>query len=394
MLAGKANGDGEIDGSQLAELMQDPAVLGMLQKHMSGLEGHSSGLMESLPKAVINRVKAMKQLQAKHVLLEVEYQAEIQKLDQKFSEKYGDLYTKRNAIINGSYEPTEEECVWDDGTDDEEDDEKVQEVSEEGEESSAGVTGVPNFWLTCLQNHPAIADNIEDADVAVLRSLTDIRLAYSGPDEKSSFTFSFHFSENDYFTDSVLTKTYLVKIEPDENELIYEGPSYTKATGCKIQWKPGQNVTKKTIKKTQRRKGGKNAGQTRTVVKEEDVPSFFHFFDPPVPPANFDEIEEPSEEDIELHNRILMDFELGDILKDKVVPNAVMWFTGEALEYEDDDDDDDEGDEDEDEDSDDGTSMRKLMAGGGGGAAAAGSDEDPDYDPAADAEKPAECKQQ
>jgi hypothetical protein len=42
-----------------------------------------------------------------------------------------------------------------------------------------------------------------------------------------------------------------------------------------------------------------------------------------------------------------MDFEIGCIIKDKLIPFSVLWFTGEAAEYEDDDDDmfgDEEGD--------------------------------------------------
>ena len=43
-------------------------------------------------------------------------------------------------------------------------------------------------------------------------------------------------------------------------------------------------------------------------------------------------------------------------IKDKIIPHAVSWYTGEALqgeEFEDDDDEEDEEDEDEEEDEDD-----------------------------------------
>ena len=48
-----------------------------------------------------------------------------------------------------------------------------------------------------------------------------------------------------------------------------------------------------------------------------------------------------------------MDYQLGEDIKEKIVPKAVDYFTGKALEYdmmEEDDDDDDDDDEDEDED--------------------------------------------
>jgi nucleosome assembly protein 1-like 1 len=54
-----------------------------------------------------------------------------------------------------------------------------------------------------------------------------------------------------------------------------------------------------------------------------------------------------------------MDYNMGEFIKDKLVPNAIGWFTGEALEEEYDDEDgedeyelgsDEDDDEDEDED--------------------------------------------
>ena len=40
-------------------------------------------------------------------------------------------------------------------------------------------------------------------------------------------------------------------------------------------------------------------------------------------------------------------------IRDKIIPHAVSWFTGEALQGEDYEDDDEEGDDDDDEDEDD-----------------------------------------
>ncbi|RXN00295.1 Nucleosome assembly protein 1-like 4 [Acipenser ruthenus] len=60
------------------------------------------------------------------------------------------------------------------------------------------------------------------------------------------------------------------------------------------------------------------------------------------------------------------DFEIGHFLRERIVPRAVLYFTGEAIE----DDDDDEGEEEADEEN------------------------DPNYDPKKDANPPPECKQQ
>ncbi len=57
----------------------------------------------------------------------------------------------------------------------------------------------------------------------------------------------------------------------------------------------------------------------------------------------------------ELSQLLELDYELGVLLKDRLVPHAVMWYTGEAVstqfdpEFEGGDDDDDEDDEGEDE---------------------------------------------
>merc|ERR1711935_1102207 len=134
-----------------------------------------------------------------------------------------------------------------------------------------------------------------------------------------------------------------------------------RAAGCEIHWKEGMNVTMKTVTKKQKKKG-----KTRTVKVEEPTDSFFQFFDPPEPPEELEH-----------------DYEIGCLLKDKVVPRAVSWFTGAAIDPEEeyDDDDEDEDESDDDEDAIDVSKPKKLATGGKGGA------------PGPDGEQ-AECKQQ
>jgi ABC-type Zn2+ transport system substrate-binding protein/surface adhesin len=62
----------------------------------------------------------------------------------------------------------------------------------------------------------------------------------------------------------------------------------------------------------------------------------------------------------DIEERLELDYQLGEDIKEKLIPRAVDWFTGEALQFEeiDDDldedefDDDDEDDEDDDDDDD------------------------------------------
>ena len=101
-----------------------------------------------------------------------------------------------------------------------------------------------------------------------------------------------------------------------------------------------------------------------------------------------------------LQEELEHDYEIGCVIKDKLVPRACSWFTGAAIDPEeeydedDDEDEDDEDDEDEDEDDDEDedesdddedvvdTSKPKKMGPGAKGGA-----------PGPDGEQ-AECKQQ
>lgn len=91
--------------------------------------------------------------------------------------------------------------------------------------------------------------------------------------------------------------------------------------------------------------------------------SFFNFFSPPSPPRDDDEdIDDEIAGDIE--ERLELDYTLGEDIKEKLIPRAIDWFTGEALQFEqlgedldegdfEDEDDEDEDDLDEDEDDED-----------------------------------------
>lgn len=88
-----------------------------------------------------------------------------------------------------------------------------------------------------------------------------------------------------------------------------------------IEWEDGKNVTKKAVKKKQKK--GANAGKFLTKTVKAD--SFFNFFEPPKSKdeRNEEDDEDQSEEFLEL------DYELGQALRDTVIPRAVLFFTGE-----------------------------------------------------------------
>src|SRR6266513_6529264 len=98
--------------------------------------------------------------------------------------------------------------------------------------------------------------------------------------------------------------------------------------------------------------------QTRVVKKTVPTESFFNFFSPPKAPSDDNDVEATSD----IEERLELDYQLGEDIKEKLIPRAVDWFTGEALQFEqldefdeaefeeEDDEDEDEDDEDRDED--------------------------------------------
>ena len=106
-----------------------------------------------------------------------------------------------------------------------------------------------------------------------------------------------------------------------------------------------------------------DTNRTRLVRKARPAESFFNFFTPPVPPTQDAIDNDEIDEDIldELDEKLEMDYQLGEDIKEKIVPKAVDYFTGKALEFdmmeEDDDDYEDVDDDDDDDDDLDDVSM-------------------------------------
>eukprot|EP00049_Salpingoeca_infusionum_P013298 m.248100 g.248100 ORF g.248100 m.248100 type:complete len:416 (-) comp15407_c1_seq5:2253-3500(-) len=346
------------------QLMRDPQLLAAFTDHLNSLIGTSSGLMESLPKAVKKRVQALKGIQKQHLELELVFHEKVAQLEKEFAEKFSALYQQRQEIVTGAREPTQEELAVLPQEEAEEGVDEEAATGEEGEEEKAteeadadkeegetlagdaddeDISGIPDFWVSALSNNEMISELIEKHDIEVLEALTDIRCELR-PEPNTGFTLIFEFAENDYFTNSTLTKTYVLDPAPeDETDLIYVGPIFQRAEGTVINWKPGKNVTVKVEKKKQRRKGGAKAGRVRVVEKETPVASFFNFFDPP----QVDE-GETRPEVIQVAAQLLnQDYEVGEIIREKIIPAAVMWFTGEALDYEDMDMEEEEEEEEE-----------------------------------------------
>ncbi|TPX74209.1 hypothetical protein CcCBS67573_g04532 [Chytriomyces confervae] len=380
----------EVQGNKLSGVFQHPAVLGALQQRLNGLVGKPSSYIADLPADVKRRVDALRNFQDKHSELEAKFREEVLALEKKYLTQHQPLYDQRAKIVSGDVEPTDAEAHREPEEDDDEEEEKVRLTFNRGvvypglptffilfrtlimsnrknqktasKPSDKATKGIPEFWLTALKTNSAISEFITERDEEALKALVNIKYAYL-PDNPG-FKLEFFFSENEFFSNTKLEKTYFLINSPDTS---YGDVVYDHAEGTKIEWKEDKDLSVTVEVKTQRHK---TTNKTRTVKKTVPAPTFFSFFNPPKPPTEDDE-----DVDEDIDSKLEMDYEIGELIKEKIIPHAVDWFTGKALQYEDDDEydefDEDEFDGGDDEDDDD-------EEGGAG----------------ADGEKPAECKQQ
>lgn len=290
-------------------------------------------MLKALPKSVKRKIKALKKLQFETINIELKFYEEVHALECKFNNMYQPIFEKRSKIVKGEHNPTDSECDW--PSDEEELDENViknnkinleaskKEANELGVETTADEDpeGIPNFWLTILKNVSSLSEMVQEHDEPILKHLVDIKLQFK--EKPMGFLLEFYFKPNDYFTNSILTKEYSMKCAPESDDpFSFEGPEIFKSKGCTIDWKDGKNVTLKTVKK---RKKHKTRGVVKTVQKTVQNDSFFNFFSPPSMPT------EESEIDDETFETLTNDFEVGHYIRERIVPRAVLYFTGEGL---------------------------------------------------------------
>jgi len=346
--------DEDEQNTKISELMSNPQVLQAIQDRLNG-----RGLMMNLHPVVKRRIKALKKIQKKCLDIESKFYEEVHALECKYAVQYDPLYEKRKDIVNGQIEPTDSDCEWASDEEDEEDNALAEEfkkklnVGGDGDKAESPLNdekakGIPEFWLMIFRQVDTLSEMLQEHDEPIIKHLEDVKVRYTQPGDPMGFELEFFFSENDFFSNKTLTKTYNMRAEPDDQDpLSFEGPEIIKCTGCKIDWKKGKDVTVKVIKKRQKHK---SKATVRTIEKKVKADSFFNFFDPPIIPTTEDGQEELDEETEAL---LAADFEIGHFFRDRIIPRAVLYFTGEALEEEDEDYEEEEDEDGDDEDDDD-----------------------------------------
>jgi len=281
--------------------------------------------MEDKPEDVKRRVIALEVLHQARNTLHAAFSKEVYDLEKKYQNLYAPLYENRSKVVNAS---TPDDLAKDDG--------------------ARTHLGLPDFWLVALKNSN-LSEEIFEQDEPALKALTDVRLSYVPEDEGVGFKIDFHFKENEFFSNAVLSKTFISQLPSAEGEEVeFDDEELQKIIATPIQWKAGKNLTVKVV--TKKQKKGK---QTRTVTKNEPCPSFFALFDPLEVPSQ-DQIDEMDDEEAnELNDKMQMQYDFGCFIKDELVPNAVKYYTGEAIEDDESYDDEDEEGEDDDGEYDD-----------------------------------------
>ncbi|KAL6740807.1 hypothetical protein Aduo_014126 [Ancylostoma duodenale] len=323
----------EGDKRNLADLLKDGGVSDI------------PDFIGTLPMAVKKRVCALKKFQLDSIEVEAKFYERVHQLEKEFEAEFNKLYEQRRKIVAGEYEPNDEESKLPiiHGLEENE----IKELNDKSQPDD-GSKGIPSFWLNVLKGSDMTQDMIQDHDEPILKHLTDITTSIEV--DPHGFTIYFHFSPNEFFSNTVLKKQYFLEIKPDaEDPFGFDGPSVVRAVGDTIQWNDGKNITKKVVKK--KLKKGANAGKFITKTVKAD--SFFNFFDTIVPPTEDHKNEDDEEDDS--HELMRADFEIGQVLRDNIIPRAVLFYTGEAdlgddmFDLGEDADDEDEEEDDEDD---------------------------------------------
>jgi len=274
-----------------------------------------------LPPIMIGRVNALKNLQLCALKDETEYYREVHQIDAKYQAQFDEIYHQRTKVISGDHEPAGKELEWTDvvKADDVEGDlaKKVEGLTLHPD-FPADAKGLPKFWLHVLKNanEECLSGLIEPHDEPVLEYLNDLSVHWHP--NKTGFTLNFIFAKNPYFPNKVLTKEYFLRDGPDpENPLLYDGPEIIGCKGCFIDWKDGMDVTATNVSIGW--KGGDGVEGAESGSKLEDPDSFFNFFSP----LSGDCLEE---DDLKA---LSTDYDIGFAVKEKIIPRAVLYFTGE-----------------------------------------------------------------
>jgi len=157
------------------------------------------------------------------------------------------------------------------------------------EKRSTIISKVDKFWVTTFINHPRISGILQDQEEDCLHYMTKLHVE-DFDDVKTGYSISFHFKENPYFENEVLTKEFHLAAENSAPDFVQS------STSTPIKWKEGKDLLKELQSMPQ-------ASKKRDLHNEHK--SFFDWFCDTSDPVNDD---------------------LAELIKDDVWPNPLQFF--------------------------------------------------------------------
>ena len=271
------------------------------------------------------KLVAIKKLVCERMSLEKDFKKEHNKLDYKYEQLYKPFYERRQKIIEGEEKPDFEKIR-----------EKLAELKineEEAKKEKEDEKGIPEFWYKVLLNNQDIMLNERDKDV-----LKKLKLIKCTPEENGNFSLEFFFEPNDYFTNEVLKREFILDEDCDIKEIKSD----------EIQWK--SDAVNTTIEIKQKKVKNKRTKQVKTITKKEKIPSFFSSFKhfEKKDGDNKDEKDE-EDEDEEGGEELTIDDEYDMALqyKEEIIPYAIEYYLGIADDGDDLPEEDEEDEEEE-----------------------------------------------
>ncbi len=288
------------------------------------------------------KLVAIKKLVCERMALEKDFKKEHNKLEYKYEQLYRPFYERRQKIIEGEEKPDIEQIR-----------EKLAELKINEEEAKAekeGEKGIPEFWYKCLENCQDIMINEKDKNI-----LKKLKLIKCTPEENGNFTLEFFFEPNDYFTNEVLKREFILDEDYDIKEIKSD----------EIQWKSDE--VNPTIEIKQKKVKNKRTKQIKTVQKKEKIPSFFssfrNFVKKEGEKAKNEEKDEDDDEEEGDEMTIEDEYDQALQFKEEIIPYAIEYYLGIA----DDGEDDLGGEEDEEDEEEEEEEKPKPKGGKKGG---------------------------
>ncbi len=150
------------------------------------------------------------------------YENDYLNLKRQFDLEYEKIYNETSGIMKGTTLPSLSE----------EEQKKYQLTTVEQNENDFS-----EYWLQVLKNASSFV-TLNENDEKILKHLLEIRLV--NKEDRLSYTIEFVFSQNDYFPNDVLSKTYLYDVKDHQ---------LCKTEATQVQWKSEDLIPNK-IKKT------------------------------------------------------------------------------------------------------------------------------------------------